>query len=80
MAQTTIKVNKSVKANFRQGTARAAYYSAICKHNGKSLNGFIKACAAKPPSYPKAGKLKGKLEPTAGWVAYFVRTGHVTLA
>lgn len=80
MANQIIKVNKNVAANFRQGSARALYYSAICSYNGKSVNAFAKHVAANPPSQPKRGKLQGKTEPVTGWVSYFVRQGYITLA
>ena len=75
----TIKVNKSVKANFRPNSARALYYAAICSHNGQSVNNFAKAVTASPPSVPGRGKLKGKQEPVTGWVSYFVRNGYISL-
>jgi len=75
----TIKVNKSVKANFRPNSARALYYAAICSHNGQSVNAFAKAVTANPPSVPGRGKLKGKQEPVTSWVSYFVRNGYISL-
>lgn len=75
----TIKLVPNVKANFRQGTARAAYWQAIQKYNGKSVAAFAKACAANPPSTPQRGKLAGKQEPVSGWLSWFVRNGYITL-
>ena len=80
MANQVIKVNPKVKANFRQGTARAAYYQAVVAYNGKSVNAFAKHCAANPPSTPNRGKLKGKQEPVTGWLSWFARNGYITIA
>jgi len=77
---TKIKVNTDVKANFRKGSAREAYWEAIKKSNGKTVEHFEKACQDNPPSKPKKGKLKGKLEPTSGWLSWFVRNGYIELA
>ena len=80
MAQQNIQVVKGVKANFRQGSARALYWAVIQQYNGKSVNAFAKAVTASPPSTPNRGKLKGKQEPVQGWVSYFVRNGYITLS
>jgi len=68
-----------IKPTFRAGSARALYYEAIAKFNGKSVESFVKAVAASPPSVPNRGKLKGKQEPVNGWISYFVREGLVTI-
>lgn len=73
-----IKLTK-VKPNFRANSARASYYEAIAKFNGKSVDSFAKSVAATPPSTPKRGKLKGKPEPIQGWISYFVRQGLVEI-
>lgn len=80
MGNQTIKVNKKVKANFRPGSARAAYYAAIVKADGQTVAAFTKACTANPPSTPGRGKLKGKAEPTAGWVSWLVRNGYISVS
>jgi len=72
----TIKVNKSVKANFRPNTARALYYSALLSYNGKSAASYHKAMLANPPKLPKSGKVEN---PT-GWLSWFVRNGYITIA
>jgi hypothetical protein len=74
-----IKVNTKAKANFRPNSARAAYYEAICKFNGKSVEEFTKHCTDSPPSTPQKGKYKDKPEPTAGWISWFNRNGYITL-
>ena len=80
MAAQTIQLVKGVKANFRQGSARALYWAVIQQYNGKPVNAFAKAVTANPPSVPARGKLKGKQEPVTGWVSYFVRQGYITLS
>lgn len=74
-----IKVNPKAKANFRPGTARAEYYDAICKFNGKSVESFAKAVAESPPAVPQRGKLQGQAEPVRGWISFFVRGGYISL-
>ena len=66
--------------NFRQGSARAAYYAVFAAHAGQPVSVVAAAIAASPPSQPKRGKLAGKTEPFAGWVQWFVRHGYITLA
>ena len=75
----TIKINKTVKANFRANSARAKYYEILAAHNGKSLDSFVKAVTKNPPSVPGRGKLKGKPEPVQGWVSYFIRNGFASV-
>ena len=79
MTNQVIKVNPKAKANFRPNSARAAYWQAIQQYNGKTVAAFTKACMASPPSTPQRGKLKGKAEPTAGWVSWFNRNGYISL-
>ena len=74
-----IKLTK-VTPTFRPNSARAAYYDAIVKFNGKSLDSYVKAMAANPPSYPQRGKLKGKQEPVQGWIGFFTREGLIELS
>ena len=73
-----IKLTK-VTPTYRANTARAAYYEAITKYDGKPLAEFVKAVTAKPPSYPQRGKLAGKQEPVQGWVGFFTREGVIEL-
>lgn len=79
MANQVIAINPKAKANFRAGTARAAYWQAIQGYNGKTVAAFTKHCMANPPSTPARGKLAGKAEPTAGWVSWFTRNGYITV-
>lgn len=80
MQNQVISINPKAKANFRPNSARAAYWAAIQAYNGKTVAAFTKHCMATPPSTPQRGKLKGKAEPTAGWVSWFNRNGFITLA
>lgn len=75
-----IKINKTVKVNFRKDSARDLYYQRLVKFNGKSLADFIKDVEKTPPSCPKRGKLAGKPEPVAGWVSFFQRGGWIELS
>ena len=75
---SNIQVTK-VTPKFRANSARSAYYDAIVKFNGKSVDSFAKAMAKSPPSYPKRGKLKGKPEPIQGWISFFTREGLIEI-
>ena len=70
----------TAKPNFRAGSARALYYTAMQAHVGKPLAGFVQAVAANPPSMPTKGKLAGKAEPIKGWLSYFTRNGYFTIS
>ncbi len=74
-----VQVVPGAKVAFRANTARAAYYAVFAAHNGQPLATLAAAIAANPPSMPRKGKLAGKPEPLAGWVAWFVRHGYITL-
>jgi hypothetical protein len=64
-----------VKPDLKYEGARAAWYGALLKHNGKSENDFIDACTKSPPALPKSGKS----EKPSGWLRYFVREGVASL-
>jgi len=74
-----IRLNKKTKASFRVGSAREAYYNAISKFDGKTVDEFRKNCEASPPSVPGKGKLKDKVEPINGWVSWFARNKYIDL-
>src|SRR5688572_7547522 len=57
-----IKVLKA-DAKLRGGSARAAWYAALCKYDGKPAAEFLVATKDKPPSVPKSGVAE---KPT-GW-------------
>lgn len=60
-----------VKSDQEFSGARAAWFTALQAHNGKSPDAFVEACTAKPPVLTKSGKA----EDPKGWLRYFVRTG-----
>lgn len=74
-----ITVVPNVKANFREGTARANWYAALQAYNGKPVAAFTKHVLANPPSTPRTGKLKGQCEPPRGWLGWFARNGYITV-
>ncbi len=80
MATQKIKIVRSVKVNFRKGSARALYYAALAAHDGKPVADFVAAVAAHPPSTPNRGKLKGQQEPVRGWLGWFVRNGYCKIS
>lgn len=76
-ATGTIKV-------LRQGMpyrgARAAWYAALCAHNGKPYAEFLAAVQANRPSvYGPRSRLAGQPEPIPGWVGFFTRNGIVAI-
>ena len=80
MSTQKIKIVKETKVNFRAGSARALYYEALAAHNGKSVESFVKAVTANPPSVPGRGKLAGKQEPVTGWLSFFFRGGDCEIS
>tara|TARA_R100001244_G_C5083284_1_gene114488 strand:+ start:199 stop:444 length:246 start_codon:yes stop_codon:yes gene_type:complete len=60
--------------------ARAAWYQHLQANKGKTQAQFEASAIANPPSTPKKGKLAGKVEPPAGWLAFFVRQGNAKLS
>lgn len=75
----TIKVIKQPKCAYRSGSARALYWTRIGQHNNKSVAALADSVAKNPPAQPTKGKLKGKTEPLAGWLAFFIRQGNIQL-
>lgn len=51
--------------------ARAAWYAALCAHNGQPAQAYLDACTTKPPSLPASQRP----EPASGWLSWFVRQG-----
>ena len=70
---------------YRAKTARALYWASISLQLAKGpvpTATVATTWLGAPPSTPRIGKLAGKPEPAAGWLAYFVRQGvckYVTL-
>jgi hypothetical protein len=70
---STITVNAKKAPKFKENSARAIWFAALKKHNGKTVEEFVKAMADKPPVLTK----KGKGEAPMGWVRYFEREGVI---
>ena len=54
---------------FKKGSARAKWFTAIRRYNGKDGQAFLDATTKKPPVFPKSGNA----ESTMGWLRYFER-------
>ena len=80
MATQKIKIVKETKVNFRAGSARDLYWQVLAAHDGKTVDAFVKAVAANPPSVPGRGKLAGKPEPVQGWLSFFVRGAYCEIS
>ncbi len=76
---TILKVVKQPKPPYRATTARGLYWARVQSFNGQPVTALAKSIASNPPSTPKRGKLAGKCEPLSGWLAFFVRSGVITL-
>ena len=61
---------------YKKDTARDKWFKAVRKHEGKSVDVFIKSATKNPPALKK----DGKAEAPHGWLNYFVREGVVKLA
>jgi hypothetical protein len=66
-------------ANFKAGSARAAWFALVAEYDGKPLAEFVAAGTANPPSLPVKGKSAGKLESVSGWASWFAKQGLVEL-
>jgi hypothetical protein len=62
-------------AEFKKDSARALWYGAIAKANGKTAEDFVDAATKAPPVLKK----DGKAEHPAGWLRYFMKEGMVQL-
>lgn len=54
---------------YKKGSARAKWFTAIKRYDGKDVDGFIAAATKKPPVLKKNGEPEAPL----GWVRYFER-------
>ena len=77
VAAPVLVVNLTAGAKLRG--ARAAWYAALCNHNGKPATAYLRAMALAPPTLPTKGKHAGVAEKPQGWLAWFVRNGYATL-
>ncbi|MCH9027753.1 MAG: hypothetical protein IIA05_11675 [Proteobacteria bacterium] len=60
---------------YKKGSARAKWFTAIKRYNGKDVDDFVAATAKRPPVLTKSGEP----EPPAGWLRYFVREEVIEL-
>ena len=70
IVEAPTKVIKA-KVNLKYEGARAAWYQALCAHDGKAPEAFLETCAKSPPVLTKGGKA----EDPRGWLRFFIRTG-----
>lgn len=63
------------KAEFKKGSARALWYGAVVKANGKTPEEFVDAATKTPPVLKK----DGSAEHPAGWLRYFMKERMVQL-
>jgi hypothetical protein len=61
---------------YKKGSARAKWFTAIKRYNGKSVEDFLAAATKKPPVLKK----NGEGESPNGWVRYFEREEVIKLA
>jgi len=61
---------------YTEGTARDEWFKAVIRHEGKSVDAFIKNTKRNPPILKK----DGIAEAPQGWLNYFVREQVIKLA
>ena len=61
---------------YKKGSARAKWFTAIKRYDGKELDAFLAATTKKPPVLNK----HGAGEAPNGWVRYFEREEVIKLA
>ena len=59
------------KPEYKAGSARALWYTALAKADGRSSEEFVEAASKKPPALTKSGTA----ESPASWLRYFMREG-----
>ena len=60
---------------YRKGSARAKWFTAIKRYDGKDVDSFVAATTKKPPVLNK----HGEGEAPNGWVSYFEREEVIEL-
>lgn len=60
---------------YKKGSARAKWFAAIKRYDGKELEAFLTATTKKPPVLNK----HGEGEAPNGWVSYFEREEVIQL-
>jgi len=61
--------------------ARALWWASVAAANGKPVQQWLEAVAAKVPSYQPKGKF-GKVqksEPPMGWLKHFIKAGNIKI-
>ena len=61
---------------YKKGSARAKWFTAIKRYDGKDVDAFVEAATKKPPVLNK----HGEGESPNGWVRYFVHDEVIKLA
>ena len=70
-----IKLTKNAPS-FKKGSARAKWFTAIKRYDGKSVEDFLAAATKKPPVLKK----NGESESPMGWLRYFEREEHIQIS
>ena len=60
---------------YKAGIARAKWFAAVKRHDGKDVDSFMQNATKRPPALTKSGEA----EPPAGGLRYFVRQEVVEL-
>lgn len=76
---TTLVITGRPEKPYRAASARAEYWERFVQFNGKSLSDLEESCMQDPPSKPKKGRLRDKVEPFGGWLSFFKEQGLVTV-
>ena len=70
-----IKLTKNTPT-FKKNSARANWFTAIKRYDGKSVENFLAAAAKKPP----VRKRDGTGESPMGWLRYFERNENIQIS
>lgn len=62
--------------NYKKDSARAKWFAAIKRYDGKDVDAFVAATIKKPPVLTRSGDA----EHPSGWVRFFAREEVVELA
>ena len=70
-----VKILKQPAKPYRKNSARAKYWTRVCKYADKDVLALVRSVDKVAPSQPVHGKLAGKTEPLTGWLNYFAHNG-----
>ena len=70
-----MKINILETPEYKAGSARAKWFAAVKRYDGKDVETFVAATTKKPPILTKSGEA----EAPAGWVRYFEREKVIEL-